>query len=463
MKIGIVGTGYVGLVTGACLASSGNNVICVDIDDRKIKALKKGVVPFYEPGLSELVRSNFKEGRLHFTTDISEAVKNSFIIFVAVGTPPNGDGSADTGMVFKVASSISDCLDDYKIIVTKSTVPVGTTEMVREIIRGNSDYEFDVASNPEFLKEGAAVEDFMKPDRVVIGVDKPSVGGILKELYSPFMRSGDRAMVVSIRSAELAKYTANAMLATRISFMNEIANLCEVVGADVSEIRQIIGSDHRIGRHFLFPGIGYGGSCFPKDVRAIIKTAGDLNFDLRICKATDQVNTRQRELFWQKIERVFGGRLKGKKIAVWGLSFKPKTDDIREAPSLYVIDRLLSAGVEVTVHDPVAMDKTREIYGKKIKYAGSNYDACVNKDALVINTEWNEYHQPDFGKMKKMMRAPIIVDGRNLYNPKMLRDLGFIYIGVGINNLENIGEIDDESSLADLVKKKLSVKARQRI
>jgi UDPglucose 6-dehydrogenase len=463
MKIGIVGTGYVGLVTGACLASSGSNVICVDIDDRKIKALKKGVVPFYEPGLSELVRSNLKEGRLHFTTDISEAVKKSFIVFVAVGTPPNGDGSADTGMVFNVARSIAECLDDYKIIVTKSTVPVGTTEMVREIIRGNSDYEFDVASNPEFLKEGAAVEDFMKPDRVVIGVDKPSVGGILKELYSPFMRSGDRAMVVSIRSAELAKYTANAMLATRISFMNEIANLCELVGADVSEIRQVIGNDHRIGRHFLFPGIGYGGSCFPKDVRAIIKTAGDLNFDLRICKATDQVNTRQRELFWQKIEGIFRGRLKGKKIALWGLSFKPKTDDIREAPSLYVIDRLLSAGVEVTVHDPVAMEKVRGIYGKKIKYAESNYDACANKDALVINTEWNEYHQPDFAKMKKMMRSPIIVDGRNLYNPKMLRDLGFIYIGVGINNLENIGELDDGSSLADLVKKKPGVKARQRI
>jgi UDPglucose 6-dehydrogenase len=463
MKIGIVGTGYVGLVTGACLASSGSNVICVDIDDRKIKALKKGVVPFYEPGLSELVRSNLKEGRLHFTTDISEAVKKSFIVFVAVGTPPNGDGSADTGMVFNVARSIAECLDDYKIIVTKSTVPVGTTEMVREIIRGNSDYEFDVASNPEFLKEGAAVEDFMKPDRVVIGVDKPSVGGILKELYSPFMRSGDRAMVVSIRSAELAKYTANAMLATRISFMNEIANLCELVGADVSEIRQVIGSDQRIGRHFLFPGIGYGGSCFPKDVRAIIKTAGDLNFDLRICKATDQVNTRQRELFWQKIEGIFRGRLKDKKIALWGLSFKPKTDDIREAPSLYVIDRLLSAGVEVTVHDPVAMEKVRGIYRKKIKYAESNYDACVNKDALVINTEWNEYHQPDFAKMKKMMRSPIIVDGRNLYNPKMLRDLGFIYIGVGINNLENIGEIDDGSSLADLVKKKPGVKARQRI
>jgi UDPglucose 6-dehydrogenase len=463
MKIGIIGTGYVGLVTGACLASSGNNITCVDIDERKIKALKKGVVPFYEPGLSELVRSNFKEGRLHFTTDISEAVKKSFIVFVAVGTPPNGDGSADTGMVFKVARSIAECIDDYKIIVTKSTVPVGTTEMVREIIRGNSDYEFDVASNPEFLKEGAAVEDFMKPDRVVIGVDKPSVGGILKELYSPFMRSGDRAMVVSIRSAELAKYTANAMLATRISFMNEIANLCELVGADVSEIRQIIGSDHRIGRHFLFPGIGYGGSCFPKDVKAIIKTAGDLNFDLKICKATDEVNTRQRELFWRKIERVFAGRLKGKKIAVWGLSFKPKTDDIREAPSLYVIDRLLSAGVEVTVHDPIAMEKAKEIYGKKIKYAVSNYDACVNKDALVINTEWNEYHQPDFGKMKKTMRSPIIVDGRNLYNPKLLRNLGFVYIGVGKNNLEDLCGIDGESAVADLLKKKPAVKARQRV
>jgi UDPglucose 6-dehydrogenase len=463
MKIGIIGTGYVGLVTGACLASSGNNVTCVDIDERKIKALKKGLVPFYEPGLSELVRSNFKEGRLHFTTDISEAVKKSFIVFVAVGTPPNGDGSADTGMVFNVARSIAEFINDYKIVVTKSTVPVGTTEMVREIIRGNSDHEFDVASNPEFLKEGAAVEDFMKPDRVVIGVDKPSVGGILKELYSPFMRSGDRAMVVSIRSAELAKYTANAMLATRISFMNEIANLCELVGADVSEIRKIIGADHRIGRHYLFPGIGYGGSCFPKDVKALIKAAEDLNFELKICQATDQVNTLQKELFWRKIERLFRGRLKGKKIAVWGLSFKPKTDDIREAPSLYVIDRLLSAGVEVTVHDPVAMDKARGIYGKKIKYAGSNYDACVNADALVIHTEWNEYHQPDFGKMKKMMRSPIILDGRNLYNPKMLSDLGFTYIGVGISNFESIRQIDDENRVVEVVKKKTGIKARQRV
>lgn len=446
------------------MASSGNNVTCVDIDERKIKALKKGKVPFYEPGLSELVQSNLKEGRLHFTTDLSEGVRKSFIVFVAVGTPPNGDGSANTGMVFSVARSIAECMDDYKIVVTKSTVPVGTTEMVREIMRAHSGHEFDVASNPEFLKEGAAVEDFMKPDRVVIGVDKPSVGGVLKELYSPFMRSGDRAMVVSIRSAELAKYTANAMLATRISFMNEIANLCELVGADVSEIRQIIGSDHRIGRHFLFPGIGYGGSCFPKDVKAIIKTAGDLNFELRICKATDEVNTLQRELFWQKIERAFKGRLKGKKIAVWGLSFKPKTDDIREAPSLYVIDRLLAAGADVTVHDPVATDKARQIYGKKIKYAGSNYEACTNSDAVVINTEWNEYHQPDFAKMKKLMRSPIIVDGRNLYNPKMLRDLGFIYIGVGVRGPENIAGTDAGVGLAEQATRKAGAKnARQRV
>ncbi|MBI4228810.1 MAG: UDP-glucose/GDP-mannose dehydrogenase family protein [Deltaproteobacteria bacterium] len=463
MNIGIIGTGYVGLVTGACFASSGNNVTCVDIVEQKIKALRKGIVPFYEPGLQSLVQSNSKEGRLHFTTDLSEAVKRSFIIFIAVGTPPNGDGSADTGMVFNVARSIAEFLDEYKIVVTKSTVPVGTTEKVREIIRGISDHEFDVASNPEFLKEGAAVEDFMKPDRVVIGVDKPSVGGILKELYTPFMRSGDRAMVVSIRSAELAKYTANAMLAARISFMNEIASLCELVGADVSEIRHIIGADHRIGRHYLFPGIGYGGSCFPKDVKALIKTAEDLNFELKISQATDQVNTAQKELFWQKIERLFSGGLRGKKIAVWGLSFKPKTDDIREAPSLYVIDKLLSHGVDVMVHDPVAMANAREIYGKKIKYAGSNYDACLDADALVIHTEWNEYRQPDFGKIKKLMRTPIILDGRNLYNPKTLSDLGFTYIGVGIINFKSISQIDDESTVVDLAKKEPGVKARQRV
>jgi len=437
MNIGIIGTGYVGLVTGACFAESGNNVICVDIDEEKIKSLENGKVPFYEPGLDELVQRNLKEGRLRFITGISEAVQKSFVIFIAVGTPPNGDGSADIGAVLDVARSIGQYLNDYKIIVTKSTVPVGTTEMVRDVIKGVTDIEFDVASNPEFLKEGAAVDDFMKPDRVVIGTDKASVAGILKELYSPFVRTSNPVINVSIRSSELAKYAANAMLATRISFMNEMANLCELLGADASEIRVIIGSDSRIGNSFLFPGVGYGGSCFPKDVKALIKTAEKLDYDLKICRVTDEVNTAQREVFWRKIKVYFKGDIKGKKFGVWGLSFKPKTDDLREAPSLFIIDKLLSFGAEVSVHDPVAMDKAKEYLGSKVQYAKSNYDVCNDADALVIHTEWNEYRQPDFEKMKKLMKSPVIFDGRNLYNPKRLDTLGFKYFGIGIANVGN--------------------------
>jgi len=435
MNIGIVGTGYVGLVTGACFSESGNNVICIDVDEGKIKSLEKGNVPFYEPGLDDLVRKNFKEGRLHFTTDLAEAVKKSFILFIAVGTPPNGDGSANIEAVLDVARSIGQYLDDYKVIVTKSTVPVGTTEMVREVISGVTDVEFDVASNPEFLKEGAAVEDFMKPDRVVIGADKASVAGILKELYSPFVRTSNPVISVGIKSSELAKYAANAMLATRISFMNEIANLCELIGADVSEVRVTMGADSRIGHSFLFPGIGYGGSCFPKDVKALIKTAEKLDYDLKICRVTDEVNTVQRELFWRKIKLFFKGELKGKKFGVWGLSFKPKTDDLREAPALFIIDKLLSLGAQVSVHDPVAMDKAKEYFGTKVNYAKSNYDVCTDADALIVHTEWNEYRQPDFEKMKKLMKLPVIFDGRNLYNSKRLENLGFQYFGVGISNI----------------------------
>lgn len=434
MKLSIIGTGYVGLVAGACLSGSGNNVICVDIDEEKINSLKEGHVPFYEPALEDLVRKNLKEGRLHFTTDIEQAVKNSLVIFIAVGTPPNSDGSVNVEAVLSVARSIGKSLDDYKIVVTKSTVPVGTTESMGAEIKKFTNTPFDIASNPEFLKEGAAVEDFMKPDRVIIGADQPSVAAILKELYSPFMRSSDRALVVTIKSAELAKYAANAMLATRISFMNEIANLCEIVGADISQVRKAIGSDGRIGRHFLFPGIGYGGSCFPKDVKALISTAGKLGYELKVCKATDQVNTKQRELFWNKIESFFGGELRGKKFGVWGISFKPETDDIREAPALYIIDKLLSSGAEVSVHDPVALENARKLYGDKLDYAQSSYDVCRGAHALVINTEWNEYRQPDFPKLKELMEGAVIFDGRNLYNPGRLGESGFKYIGVGIGN-----------------------------
>ncbi|MFB3148819.1 MAG: UDP-glucose/GDP-mannose dehydrogenase family protein [Thermodesulfobacteriota bacterium] len=434
MNISVIGTGYVGLVTGACLAGSGNNVICVDIDEEKINSLKEGRVTFYEPGLEDIVKKNLKEERLLFTTDLDYAIKNSSVVLIAVGTPSNGDGSADTSAVINVANSIGKSLDDYKVIVTKSTVPVGTTEMIRDEIKKVTDIKFDVASNPEFLKEGSAVEDFMKPDRVLIGVDNESTGQILKELYAPFMRSMDRALVVSIRSSELAKYTANAMLATRISFMNEIANLSELLGANISEVRVAIGSDDRIGRHFLFPGIGYGGSCFPKDVKALINTASEFGYELKVCKAADEVNTKQRELFWLKIENYFEGHLQEKRFSVWGISFKPKTDDIREAPSIYIIDKLLSAGALVTVHDPVAMGNAKAHFGNKVDYAQSNYEACEGADALVINTEWNEYRQPDFIKIKELMNGKVIFDGRNLYKPDTLKDLGLKYFGVGIGN-----------------------------
>ncbi len=434
MNISVVGTGYVGLVTGACLAGSGNNVICVDIDKVKINRLKEGKVTFYEPGLEDIVRKNIKEERLHFTTDLDYAVKSSTVVLIAVGTPPNGDGSADTSAVINAAQSIGKSLDDYKVIVTKSTIPVGTTEMIRDEINKVTDIKFDVASNPEFLKEGAAVEDFMKPDRILIGADNESTAQILKELYAPFMRSMDRAVVVSIRSSELAKYAANAMLATRISFMNDIANLCELVGANISEVRLAIGSDDRIGCHFLFPGIGYGGSCFPKDVKALINTASNFGYELQVCRATDEVNTKQKELFWQKIENYFEGVLQGKKFSIWGVSFKPKTDDIREAPSLYIIEKLISNRAFVTVHDPVALNNAKARYGNTLHYADSNYEACEGADALIINTEWNEYRQPDFGKIKELMNGKVIFDGRNLYKPEILKDLGLKYFGVGIGN-----------------------------
>ena len=432
MNITVVGTGYVGLVTGACLAGSGNNVTCVDIDKSKVNKLKKGEVYFFEPGLDEVVHSNIKEDRLHFTTDISLAVKSAEIIFIAVGTPQSYDGAADISAVLEVAKSIGKHINGYKIIVTKSTVPVGTTEKVKNTIKSITDIDFDVASNPEFLKEGAAVEDFLKPDRVVIGVEKESVGNKLKDLYSPFMRSGDRTIVVSVRSSEMSKYASNAMLATRISFMNDIANLCELVGADVSQIRRVMGTDSRIGKHFLYPGLGYGGSCFPKDVRALINTANEAGYDLQVSKAVDDINKKQRERFFRKIYEYYKGKLKNKKFAVWGLSFKPNTDDIREAPSLYIIDKLLSEGSSITAHDPASIENVKELLGSKISYSDSYYDACTDADALVINTEWNEYRQPNFEKIIQLMKAAVIFDGRNLYNPEKMESLSINYFGIGI-------------------------------
>lgn len=432
MKITVIGTGYVGLVTGACFAGSGNNVMCVDIDEKKVESLGRGKVPFYEPGLEEIVHTNIKEGRLNFTTNIKDAIRKSAIIFIAVGTPQSENGAADISSVINVAKSVGEYIEDYKIVVTKSTVPVGTTENVRDTISSLTDVNFDVASNPEFLKQGAAVEDFLKPDRVVIGIEKDSVGEVLRDLYSPFMRSKDRAILVSIRSSELSKYASNAMLATRISFMNEIANLCEIVGANIADIRAVMGSDSRIGRHFLYSGIGYGGSCFPKDVRALINTADEFDYELKVCSAVDEVNNEQRVLFFDKIYRFFDGVLEGKKFGVWGLSFKPNTDDIREAPSLYIIDKLLEYGASVTVHDPSAIKNVRELYRSKINYVESNYDACEGADALVINTEWSEYRQPDFEEVSRQMNSPVIFDGRNLYSKSKLEKYGFNYFAIGI-------------------------------
>jgi len=431
MKIAVVGAGYVGLVTGICLAESGNDVICVDIDEEKINKLSRGEVPFYEPGLEELLGRNVKEGRLRFTTSLEEGVQNSLLIFIAVGTPSKKDGSADLRAVFAVAEGIGKAMNGYKIITTKSTVPVGTTRRVKEIISSLTKHEFDVVSNPEFLKEGNALNDFMKPDRVVIGVEDVQVAEILKELYAPFVRTENPIIVMDIESAEMTKYAANALLATKISFMNEIANLCEQVGADVENVRKGIGADKRIGYQFLFPGVGYGGSCFPKDVKALIKLAKNCGYELKIAKAVDEVNFSQRERFFQKIYNHFDGKLERKKIAVWGLSFKPGTDDMREAPSITIIDKLLEHGAEVHVHDPKANDTAKSIFGNRIFYDNDYYEPLDGADALVLVTEWPEFRNPDFERMKELMKSPVVFDGRNIYNPNKLREIGFTYYGVG--------------------------------
>ncbi len=430
MKIAVIGSGYVGLVVGACMAETGNDVVCVDKDEAKIRMLRRGKVPIYEPGLEELVRRNKAEGRLVFTTQLARAVKQSQVIFIAVGTPQGEDGSADLQHVLGVAKDIAKAMEGYKVIVDKSTVPVGTAERVREIIRRETTHPFSVVSNPEFLKQGAAVDDFMKPDRVVIGAEDPRGAEIMVALHKPFTRTGAPIMVMDCASAELSKYASNALLATRISFMNEVANVCEAYGADVDQVRKAVGSDRRIGPSFLFPGVGYGGSCFPKDVKALVRFSADRKYDFKMLKAVDTVNELQKKLLARKIESHFGS-LKGKTIAVWGLAFKPKTDDMREAPAVVLINTLLDKGAKVQVFDPEAMKVARGIFGAKITYAPKSYDALRGADALAIVTEWSEFREPDFARMRKLMRHPVIFDGRNIYDPKQIKEHGFTYNSIG--------------------------------
>ena len=430
MKIAIIGTGYVGLVAGACLAESGNDVVCVDSDAEKVRKLRRGKMPFYEPGLEELVRRNRVEGRLEFTSTLPKAVRAASVIFIAVGTPQGEDGSADVNQVLSVARDVARSMNGYKVIVDKSTVPVGTASRVREVIRRETTHPFSVVSNPEFLKQGAAVEDFMKPDRVVIGAEDPRAEELMREVYSPFTRTGAPIMVMDCGSAELSKYAANAMLATRISFMNEVANVCELVAADVDQVRRAIGADKRIGPSFLFPGVGYGGSCFPKDVRAMRRFAADNAYDFKILDAVEQVNTLQKTKLLALMRKHFGS-LKGKTVAVWGLAFKPRTDDMREAPAIPLIEALLSAGVEVQAFDPEAVRVARGIFGSRITYAASGYDAVKGADALAIVTEWNEFRRPDFGKMRAVMRSPVVFDGRNLFAPAHMKQHGFTYYSIG--------------------------------
>ena len=431
MKLCVVGTGYVGLVAGTCFAESGNDVICVDVDAGKIAALKGGEVPIYEPGLEELIKRNVAQERLTFQTDLADAVRRSLICFIAVGTPEGPNGEADLSAVWKVAEQIGDAMNDYKVVVDKSTVPVGTAARVGEIIRGRTKHPVDVVSNPEFLKEGAAIEDFQKPDRVVIGHHGDRARAIMEELYKPLVRTGNPILFMTPESAEMTKYAANAMLAARISLINEIANLCDAMGSDVEDVRRGVGLDRRIGPAFLFPGVGYGGSCFPKDVKALITMADSNGLDPRLLRAVDTVNTAQKTLLFRKLERHFGGDLTGKRFAVWGLSFKPRTDDMREAPAVTLIDALLAAGAEVHAHDPVARHVAEKLFDGRITYCDAPYDALRDADALLIVTEWGEFKQPDFERMRTLLRQPIIFDGRNLYELATMRQLGFTYYAIG--------------------------------
>ena len=436
MNIAIVGTGYVGLVSGVCFAEMGIDVTCVDIDSAKIERLKQGEIPIYEPGLDEMLLRNVAAGRLHFTTDLRTCLDNVEVVFSAVGTPPDEDGSADLQYVLAVARTFGQNISKYTILVTKSTVPVGTAQKVKAAIQQELDkrgvqVEFDVASNPEFLKEGAAIKDFMGPDRVVVGTDRPRAQKIMARLYKPFMLNSERMIFTDIPSAEMIKYAANSMLATRISFMNDIANLCELVGADVNMVRKGIGSDTRIGRKFLYPGCGYGGSCFPKDVKALIKTAEQSGYQMRVLKAVEEVNERQKAILFDKLNKRFGGNLKGKTVALWGLAFKPETDDMREAPALVLIEKLVAAGCTVKVFDPVAMDECRRRVGDKVRYGKDMYDATVDADALILVTEWKTFRMPSWDVLARSMRNKLVIDGRNIYDAAELAESGFEYCKIG--------------------------------
>jgi UDPglucose 6-dehydrogenase len=437
MKIAIVGSGYVGLVTGTCFSEVGIDVVCVDTDQRKIENLKKGVIPIYEPGLEEMVHRNMKKGRLNFTTNLAEALKDCEVLFSAVGTPPGGDGSADLQYVLAVARDCGKYMNDYLLVVTKSTVPVGTAAKVKAAVQLELDkrgvsIEFDVASNPEFLKEGAAIEDFLKPDRIIIGLETNRAEDLMRSLYKPFTLNGHPIIFMDITSAEMTKYAANSMLATRISFMNDMANLCEIVGADINMVRKGIGSDSRIGNKFIYPGIGYGGSCFPKDVKALISTAADFKYELRVLKAVEAVNKDQKSVLFNKITKYFNGHIKGKTIAIWGLSFKPQTDDMREAPSLVIIQKLLEAGARVKAYDPVAMKEAKHYLGDSIQYSDDQYDALIDSDCLALITEWPEFKFPNFKIMKKLLNTPAVFDGRNIYDQAEMKRNGFDYFCIGV-------------------------------
>ena len=431
MKITVIGTGYVGLVAGACFSEMGNDVVCADNNTDKIEKLKNCTIPIYEPGLKELTESNVKENRLHFTTDLHFAVRNCEVCFITVGTPQGNDGSADLKYVLQVAKEIAKSMNGYKVIVNKSTVPVGTADKIAQIIKENTNYEFDIVSNPEFLKQGNAVDDFLSPDRVIIGSNSQKATRIMQDIYSPFFRTGNRMTVMDVKSAEMTKYASNAFLATRISFMNEISNLCEIVGADIEMVRVGMSTDSRIGNKYLFAGLGYGGSCFPKDVKAIIKTGTDNNCEMPIMKSVDYTNQKQRERFIKKIFNKFGCNLSNKTFGIWGLSFKPNTNDMREAPSITIINSLLNSGAKIKCYDPKAVDEAKKIFNNKIEYCISSYDAINNSDAMILITEWREFRHPDFIKIKKLLKNPIIFDGRNQYDPKLMETLGFEYYCIG--------------------------------